>query len=146
MLLDLDVLAFSFGIPYGSPFGHRGFTHSFFFAAVLALFVVATSTLYGSTAGVRLWAYLFTATASHELIDACTNGGRGIGLLIPFTMRRYFFPWHPIQVCPIGVAWFFTHDAWCVLKNELLWVWLPAAAVFFLALAFRMAFHSGGVV
>ena len=32
---DLDVIAFRFDIPYASPFGHRGFTHSLAFAALL---------------------------------------------------------------------------------------------------------------
>ena len=34
---DLDVLAFRYGIPYASNFGHRGFSHSLLFAVVLAL-------------------------------------------------------------------------------------------------------------
>src|SRR5687767_780225 len=33
---DADVLAFPLGIPYESMWGHRGFTHSIFFAALLA--------------------------------------------------------------------------------------------------------------
>ena len=33
MLPDADVIAFTFGVPYGDMFGHRGFTHSLFFAA-----------------------------------------------------------------------------------------------------------------
>src|SRR4051794_25124040 len=36
MLPDIDVIGFSFGIPYDDMFGHRGFTHSLFFAAVVA--------------------------------------------------------------------------------------------------------------
>lgn len=28
ILPDIDVVAFGLGIPYGSTFGHRGFTHS----------------------------------------------------------------------------------------------------------------------
>ncbi|MEO6022039.1 MAG: metal-dependent hydrolase [Burkholderiales bacterium] len=35
LLPDLDVIAFHFGVPYDSPFGHRGFTHSFAFAALI---------------------------------------------------------------------------------------------------------------
>ena len=37
VLPDADVLAFSFGVPYHHVLGHRGFTHSFFFAAALAV-------------------------------------------------------------------------------------------------------------
>ena len=33
---DLDVIGFRLGIPYGDFWGHRGFTHSLFFAALLA--------------------------------------------------------------------------------------------------------------
>ena len=40
VLPDADSIAFSFGIPYGHFFGHRGFFHSLFFAFILALFVV----------------------------------------------------------------------------------------------------------
>ena len=39
MLPDIDVVAFAFGIPYEDMFGHRGFTHSFFFAAVVGALV-----------------------------------------------------------------------------------------------------------
>ena len=39
MLPDIDVIAFSLGIPYEAMFGHRGFTHSFFFAAVVGALV-----------------------------------------------------------------------------------------------------------
>src|SRR5262245_21728947 len=74
MLPDVDVLAFQLEIPYSSPWGHRGLTHSLLFAAALAwiirLWIVAPAP---STVG---W-YLFAATASHGLIDALTNGGLG---------------------------------------------------------------------
>jgi inner membrane protein len=33
---DLDVIGFRFGIRYGDFWGHRGFTHSLVFAALLA--------------------------------------------------------------------------------------------------------------
>ena len=35
-LPDLDGVGFWLGVPYESAFGHRGFTHSLFFAALLA--------------------------------------------------------------------------------------------------------------
>ena len=34
---DLDSIAFKFGIPYESPWGQRGFTHSILFAILIAL-------------------------------------------------------------------------------------------------------------
>ena len=38
ILPDADAIGFWTGVPYGAPLGHRGLTHSFAFAAVLALF------------------------------------------------------------------------------------------------------------
>ena len=43
MLPDADVVAFAFGIPYGSPWGHRGFAHSAVAAACCALLLVPAS-------------------------------------------------------------------------------------------------------
>src|SRR6478672_1544268 len=40
---DVDILAFPLGIPYGSFFGHRGFFHSLFCAAVIGLAVALLS-------------------------------------------------------------------------------------------------------
>ncbi|MBL0051352.1 MAG: metal-dependent hydrolase [Bacteroidetes bacterium] len=39
MIPDADVVGFQFGVSYNSMFGHRGFTHSIFFAAILAMVV-----------------------------------------------------------------------------------------------------------
>ena len=40
VLPDADVLSFKFGISYESMWGHRGISHSLFFAAILALLVL----------------------------------------------------------------------------------------------------------
>ena len=129
MVPDLDVLAFRLGVPYGSPFGHRGFTHSLLFATGFAALLCVLASQF-TEVPLRIGFYLLAAIASHGILDALTNGGHGIGFLLPFTPRRFFFAWRPIQVCPIGVAWFFTRRAWRVLRSELIWVWLPAAMVF----------------
>ncbi len=75
-------------------------------------------------------------TASHGLLDAFTNGGKGVGFFIPFDNRRYFLPWHPIQVSPIGFA-FFSREGLPVLLSEMLWVWLPTVAVVVPVLLYR---------
>ncbi len=75
-------------------------------------------------------------TASHGLLDAFTNGGQGVGFFLPFDTRRYFFPWHPIQVSPIGFA-FFSERGMSVLLSEMLWVWLPTAALVAPVLLYR---------
>jgi inner membrane protein len=101
MLPDSDVIGFSFGIPYESIWGHRGATHSFAFA----LLVGAAVTLAVRRRRTPAWPTGLLAglvVCSHGLLDSLTDGGRGIALLWPFTAHRYFAPWHPIPVSPIG--------------------------------------------
>jgi inner membrane protein len=42
--------------------------------------------------------------ASHPLLDTMTDGGLGCALLWPFSNERFFAPWRPIPVAPIGPA------------------------------------------
>lgn len=126
---DLDVIGFRFGIPYGDFWGHRGFTHSLAFAAVLATAALAIGFWRKAAALGRfpLWVYLFLATASHGLLDAMTDGGLGVAFFSPFNSARYFLPWTPIRVSPIGIGRFFGPRGLEVVRSELLWIWLPAA-------------------
>jgi inner membrane protein len=126
---DLDVIGFGFGIRYGDFWGHRGFSHSLLFAALLASFVVVVAFRQAVPGLGRfaLWTYFFLATASHGLLDAMTDGGLGVAFFSPFDNSRYFLPWRPIRVSPIGVARFFSHRGLEVVQSELLWIWLPAA-------------------
>jgi len=55
-----------------------------------------------------MWMYFFLATASHGLLDALTDGGLGVAFFAPFDNHRYFLPWRPIHVSPIGAGRFFT--------------------------------------
>jgi inner membrane protein len=126
---DLDVIGFRFGIRYSDFWGHRGFTHSLVFSALLAGVVMILGFRGGLSTMSRLalWMYFFLATASHGLLDAMTDGGLGVAFFSPFDNRRYFLPWRPIRVSPIGPGRFFTHRGLEVLQSELLWIWLPAA-------------------
>jgi len=92
-----------------------------------------------------LWLYLFLATASHGLLDAMTDGGLGIGLLSPFDNHRYFFPWTPIRVSPIGVGWFFSPRGLAVLQSEFLWIWVPTIVLTILAMLLRQRAESAKV-
>ena len=83
------------------------------------------------------WWYLFLATASHGILDAMTDGGLGIAFFSPFSNARYFLPWRPIAVSPIGVAAFFSERGLNVLRSEFKWIWLPSGLFAFLALAVR---------
>jgi inner membrane protein len=74
----------------------------------------------------RIWLYVAVAAASHGVLDAFTNGGLGIALLAPFDNTRYFAPWRPIEVSPIGIRALFSREGLAVLLSEAAWVWLPA--------------------
>jgi inner membrane protein len=138
---DLDVIGFRFGVRYGDFWGHRGFTHSLFFAVLLA--AVTTSIITRLQSGISrgsLFAYLFLAAASHGLLDAMTDGGLGVAFFSPFDNRRYFLPWRPVRVSPIGITRFFTHRGLAILKTEILWIWIPsivAIAVVILSQRFK---------
>ena len=130
MAPDLDVLAFPFGIRYEDFFGHRGFSHSLLCALLLAVVVAARfrEAPYWSARSWRLVAFFFLVTASHGLLDAMTNGGLGVAFFSPFENSRYFLPWTPLQVSPIGRG-FFTADGIEVLTSEALWIGLPCAGL-----------------
>jgi len=128
MAPDLDVLSFRFGIPYGARFGHRGFSHSFVCAALLALAVAPVAAPLTGYPWWLLAGIFFVIVSAHSLLDAMTDGGMGVALFSPFDDRRYFLPWRPIRVSPIGFAVF---SPWGLraLSSELLWVWLPLACL-----------------
>jgi inner membrane protein len=120
MLADVDVLTFRLGIPYSAPFGHRGVTHSLLFAM-----------LAGTAAGLWLaqggrwpfWPATVVAclvAASHPVLDAMTDGGLGVALLWPFSNARFFAPWRPIPVAPIG-ARMLSSRGFHVLAVEAIW-------------------------
>jgi inner membrane protein len=133
---DFDVIGFMFGISYDDMLGHRGFTHSIVFAATLG--ALLTFTLFRDSGS--HWAivlFLVLSTLSHPLLDMLTNGGLGVALLAPFSNERYFFPWRPIQVSPIGLDGFFSEWGLRVIVSELKWVWLPSTALFTLGYLIR---------
>jgi inner membrane protein len=136
---DLDVIGFRLGVRYGDFFGHRGFTHSLLFAALLASAIVALCFRHKLPAisPMTVWIYFFLATASHGVLDAMTDGGLGVAFFSPFDNHRYFLPWRPIRVSPIGLGRFFTQRAFSVLGSEILWIWLPAVALAVSALFLR---------
>ncbi len=102
---DVDVLAFRLGIPYGALFGHRGAAHSIVVGVALGLAVGAL----GVRLGIRPSASVAVAVlvaVSHGVLDALTDGGRGIALWWPFSGDRVFASWRPIPVSPIGLRAF----------------------------------------
>ncbi|MCG8553124.1 MAG: metal-dependent hydrolase, partial [Desulfobacterales bacterium] len=73
--------------------------------------------------------YFSIVSSSHGILDAFTNGGLGIALLSPFDNERYFFPATPIYVSPLSVKEFISEKGIAILKNEILWVWVPSIFV-----------------
>ncbi|HEY0198608.1 MAG TPA: metal-dependent hydrolase [Rhodanobacter sp.] len=136
MLPDADVLGFRFGIAYADAFGHRGAAHSIAFAVLLALLAAL---LHGPLRSPpwRAFGFVGLAALSHPLLDACTNGGLGVALWWPFDTHRFFFPWRPIEVSPIG-ARFFSARGWLAIQSELVWAWLPMAAIALLLWQWRL--------
>jgi inner membrane protein len=128
ILPDLDVLAFPLGAPYGSAFGHRGFTHSLTFALAAAL-VGGCCHRALRTGFARAFLFILASAASHGILDAFTNGGLGIAFLWPFSSDRYFAPYQVIEVSPIGISRFLTSRGLSVLGSELVWVWGPCAVL-----------------
>ncbi|MGH7484885.1 MAG: metal-dependent hydrolase, partial [bacterium] len=121
---DVDVIGFKAGVPYGSFFGHRGFTHSLFFALLIAGVAAAFAGRLGASPWVLL-GIVFVSAASHGILDAMTTGGMGVAFLSPFSNHRYFFPWRVIEVAPLGIGRFFSARGLTVLRSEFIWVWIP---------------------
>lgn len=128
MVSDLDVVGFAFGIQYGDLLGHRGFSHSILFAVCLAALLAAAWPA-GGAGRWLVFLFLFLSTLSHPFLDAFTDGGLGVAWFAPFSGKRYFFPWRPLVVPPIGIRPFFSAWGWRVIRSELVWIWLPSAAV-----------------
>jgi len=119
LLPDLDVVAFALRVPYAAPFGRRGASHSLA-AAVLAGIVAALLARVCCTRAARTGIVVGLVVASHGLLDALTDGGLGAALLWPFSDERFFAPWRPLPVAPIGSR-FWSARGLAVAAMELAW-------------------------
>lgn len=141
---DLDVAAFALGIPYGHPLGHRGFSHSLLaallFGGIVALMATWNRGLIRRY-GIALVMLGFVAVASHGMLDAMTDAGKGIGFFIPFSNERYFFSFRPIETAPVNPARFFSSRGIEILVSEILWVWLPLLAASIVLHVMRWLFN-----
>jgi inner membrane protein len=121
LLPDLDVIGFKLGVHYGDPWGHRGATHALPFALALG------AVLGLLTRSRRLWLLGTVALVSHGLLDTLTDGGLGVALFWPFDLTRYFAPWRPIPVAPIGARFLSARGLHCVgVELQLFapaWLW-----------------------
>ncbi|HXG64398.1 MAG TPA: metal-dependent hydrolase [Blastocatellia bacterium] len=132
MAPDMDVVCSRFGIEYTHMLGHRGITHSFLFAAVLAGLLVLLA-FRKPIEGISRWtifALFFLATISHAVLDAMVDGTLGVALFAPFSAERYFLPFRPIVSSPVGWG-FFSYAGALVLMNEFVWLWIPSLLIIF---------------
>jgi len=140
LLPDLDVITFRLGIPYRHMLGHRGFSHSLPFALIVSLLVALLAFRKVPRFSGKWWVlagYFFGVTASHGVLDAMTSGGYGIAFFSPFDNTRYFLPWRPLVVSPIGVYGFFSRWGFEVILSELLWIWMPALLLLGMLILYR---------
>jgi inner membrane protein len=142
ILPDADSVAFWLGVPYDSPLGHRGFTHSLCFAALLAVGCALFASRLAAPAA-TVFAVVFVSTASHGVLDALTTGGMGVAFFSPLSNARFFLPWRVIAVSPIGVRPFLSARGARVLRSELVWIWAPGAVVALVGLAVRRLWPAG---
>ena len=103
LLPDVDVIGFAFGVDYADPWGHRGATHSLTLAAALGV-AVGLAARQVNLPAARATFVATAVLASHAVLDTMTDGGLGCALLWPFELARYFAPWRPIPVAPIGLG------------------------------------------
>ena len=125
MLTSLGLL---WAYPTTALWGHRGLSHSLCFAFVLSLCVVSLAFRERMVFSWPWWShvlYFFVVTASHGVLDAMTDGGRGIAFFAPFDTTRYFFPWRPVRVSPISIGAFFSTWGLQILGTEIVFIWLP---------------------
>ncbi len=102
LLPDVDFFGLLIGIAYGTTWGHRGATHSFAFAVGMGAVLGMLAPAFGARA-LRTAVVASLVIASHPILDTLTNGGRGCALLWPVDNTRYFSPWNPLPVAPLGL-------------------------------------------
>jgi inner membrane protein len=102
-LPDADVIGFALGVRYEDEWGHRGATHSLAFALALGTAIGLAARAVRRPA-LRTGVIASLVLASHALLDTLTDGGLGIAVFWPFDLTRYFAPWTPIPVSPIGLS------------------------------------------
>ena len=149
-LPDADALFFGV-IPYNHPFGHRGFTHSLFFAALigsLVAFLFSRADWAPAHSFLPLACFFAAATASHGFFDAMTDGGLGVAFFAPFNNSRFFFPWRPIPVAPMSLEGLMNPRGLQVIRveAELFWTFTIGAVIWDRRTKWRVAVAGASAV
>ncbi len=129
LLPDLDLLGRLFDVHPNEPLGHQGLTHSLLAAAVIGIAAAALA-FRSLEIGSRAWwsaaAFLSAATAAHGLADAMTANEIGVAFFAPFSWTRYFLPWRPLPICPLGLPELLGRWGLLVITNEAIFLLVPA--------------------
>lgn len=115
---DLDLLLPGTGTGLGSPWAHRGASHSL--TAALAAALLAVWILDVRRGRARTFAVAFLTAASHGLLDTMTRGGEGVMLLWPLRDTRYVALLRPLPASAFGVVPFEWPRAIALLVEEAL--------------------------
>lgn len=142
-LPDIDLFGYRMGVPYSHMMGHRGFTHSLVFAALIALLTAQYSRASWKGSRSTLWLFFFLCAASHGVLDGLTDGGLGVAYFSPIENSRYFLPWRPIPVAPLNPRLIFSEWGARVVASELLWIWLPTLLTAAVIVAARWSWLRG---
>ena len=130
---DFDIIGFYFGVNYGDVLGHRGFSHSIIFALLIGLLfpkIFDKKIIFFSKPWTKLFIFFSLVTMSHGILDAITNGGLGIAFFSPFSNQRFFFPWTPLEVSPIGLVNFIEYGGMQTLASEFLIIGIPLILIY----------------
>ncbi len=125
MAPDLDWFVGFLHVHRGHAFNHRGAAHSLFAALLIATVVF----FLGFRRDQRRWGVglcLAVAAVSHGLLDACTSGGVGVALFMPFSDTRWACVWQPGWVAPLPMGHEHVHTFLASLWSEAFWIGLPA--------------------
>jgi len=106
MLPDADTALTLLSIPDHGLAGHRGFFHTPCFALLVGAAVALVLRVRGSARPIRGAVIATLLVASHGLLDAMAQDGRGIFFLWPFSDQRFHLPWRPIPDAPTGLRFF----------------------------------------
>jgi len=128
MLPDIDVIGFSLGVRYEDPWGHRGATHSLAFSIAVGVATGLTARWFNRPA-LRTGLFATVVLATHPILDTMTDGGLGCALLWPFDLTRYFAPWRPVQVAPIGLDFFSPYGAMVAMSEIVMFLPLVVFAL-----------------
>jgi inner membrane protein len=128
---DLDVFS---TFAYGSALGRRGFTHSLLFALLLSSVAAAAAFRYFRVSFWSLSILFFAIMASHDLLDAMTEGGESIPFFWPLDGR--YCNWGPLPVSDIAFDLPDPRYSRAV-RSELFWMWLPTIFVVGLTMLYR---------